>query len=199
MVLRANKRTNRATFTNKTHRQWNAREKIAIILYYKNSHSKSQTASKFNIETKQLRDWISKKSLLLKAQPGLKRLNKGPSPKYPELETFLVEWIKERRKNQQAVSRHMIQMKAKTLFQEHQWQLTCPKVLNDESQEIVNDQGMVNEDQGMFSKDQGMINESQETFNESQETFNESQETFNESQETIVGEMDVEKENIEKM
>ncbi|CAG8630813.1 7207_t:CDS:2, partial [Racocetra fulgida] len=54
---------------------------------------------------------------------------------------------------------------------------------------IVNDQGMVNEDQSMFSEDQSMINESQKTFNEK---------TFNESQETIVGEIDVEKENIEE-
>lgn len=30
------------------------------------------TANKFNIETKQLRDWLSKKEQLLKAQPGLK-------------------------------------------------------------------------------------------------------------------------------
>ncbi|CAG8800019.1 30694_t:CDS:2 [Gigaspora margarita] len=41
-------------------------------------------ATKFNIETKQLQDWISKKDQLLKAQPG-------GSSKYPALETTLVE------------------------------------------------------------------------------------------------------------
>jgi transposase len=75
------------------------REKIVVILYYENGHSKNKTAAKFNIETKQLRDWISKKPQLLKAQPGVKRLNKGSPPKYPALETALVEWIKERRNN----------------------------------------------------------------------------------------------------
>ncbi|CAG8742517.1 8210_t:CDS:1, partial [Gigaspora rosea] len=47
----------------------NAREKLAAILYYKNGHSKTKTAAKFNIETKQLQDWIFKKDELLKAQP----------------------------------------------------------------------------------------------------------------------------------
>lgn len=65
--------------------QWNTREEIAIILYHEKGHSKNITATKFNIETKQLRDWISKKQLL-KVQPGAIRLNKGLSPKYSILE-----------------------------------------------------------------------------------------------------------------
>ena len=35
------------------------------------------------------------KNQLLKAKPGLKRLNRGSSPKYPILETALVNWVKE--------------------------------------------------------------------------------------------------------
>jgi hypothetical protein len=97
-------------------------------MYYENGHSKNKTAAKFNIQTKQLRDWISKKPQLLRAQPGLKRLNKGVSPKYPALETALVTWVKEQRKNQNVVSRSMIQMKAKTFAQQHQWQITCSGV-----------------------------------------------------------------------
>ncbi|CAG8826795.1 13187_t:CDS:1, partial [Racocetra persica] len=54
--------------TNKLHRQWNMYEKLAAILYYKNGHSKNNTAAKFNIKTKQLQNWISKKEQLLKAQ-----------------------------------------------------------------------------------------------------------------------------------
>lgn len=125
MGPRANKRNNRSIITEKKRRSWNAREKIAIIMYHKNGHSKNKTATKFNIQTKQLRDWISKKPQLLRVQPGIKRLNKGASPKYPALETALVIWIKEQRKNQNAVSRSMIQIKAKTLAQQRQWQITC--------------------------------------------------------------------------
>jgi transposase-like protein len=128
MAPRANKRNNRSTITEKRRRQWNAREKIAIIMYHENGHSKNKTALKYNIQTKQLRDWISKKPKLLKAQPGVKRLNRGASPKFPALETALVNWVKETRKNQNAVSRTMIQMKAKALAQQRQWQLTCPGI-----------------------------------------------------------------------
>ncbi len=128
MGPRANKRINRATITEKVRRQWNAREKIAIILYHESGHSKNKTAAKFNIETKQLRDWMSKKSQLLKAQPGVKRLNKGAPPKYPALETALVEWIRERRSNQQTVSRSMVQMKGKAFAQQRQWQTTYPDI-----------------------------------------------------------------------
>jgi Tc5 transposase DNA-binding domain len=51
---------------------------------------------------------------------------KGKPVKYPALETFLVEWIKERRNNQQAVSRQMVQVKAKTLSQQHEWKDKYP-------------------------------------------------------------------------
>ena len=75
------------------------------------------TANKFNIETKQLQDWISKKEQLLKAQPGLKHLNKGASPKYSALENALVEWVRKRRRNQNAVLRQMVQTKGKSFAQ----------------------------------------------------------------------------------
>ena len=61
-------------------------------------------------------------------QPGLKRLNKGRPPKYAVLEATLLEWVKERRNNQQAVSRQMIQVKAKTFAQQQEWQNICPDV-----------------------------------------------------------------------
>ena len=51
----------------------------------------------------------------MKAQPSLKRLNKGKPSKYPILEAALVKWIKEKKSNQQAVFQNMIQVKAKTL------------------------------------------------------------------------------------
>ncbi|CAB4375156.1 unnamed protein product [Rhizophagus irregularis] len=86
----ANKRINRSTMTEKKRRQWNACEKIAIIMYHENGHSKRKTADKFNIQAKQLCDWISKKPQLLKVQPGVKYLNIEVKPKYPALETALV-------------------------------------------------------------------------------------------------------------
>ncbi len=61
-------------------------------------------------------------------QPGLKRLNKGRPPKYAVLEATLLEWVKERRNNQQAVSRKMIQVKARTFAREREWQTICPGI-----------------------------------------------------------------------
>ena len=52
-------------------------------MYHENGHSKNKTAAKFNIQTNQLRNWISKKPQLLEVQPGVKRLNIGAKPKYP--------------------------------------------------------------------------------------------------------------------
>ena len=40
----------------------------------------------------------------MKAQSSLKCLNKSKPSKYPILEAALVEWVKERRSNQQAGS-----------------------------------------------------------------------------------------------
>jgi transposase-like protein len=73
-------------------------------MYHENGHSKNKTAAKFNIQTNQLRNWISKKPQLLKTQPGVKRLNIGAKPKYPALETALLTWVKEKRKNQNVVT-----------------------------------------------------------------------------------------------
>ena len=121
MAPRANKTTSRARVSEKLRRVWNVREKLAVVMYFEKGHSKNMTAAKFNIETKQVRDWVSKKEQFINAQPSLKRLNKGKSSKYPELEAALVEWVKERRNNQQAVSRQMIQVKAKSLSQQREW------------------------------------------------------------------------------
>jgi transposase len=128
MGPRANKNTSRARVTEKMRRQWNAREKLAVIMYHEKGNSKNKTAARFNIQTKQVRDWVNKKDQLLKAQPGLKRLNKGRPPKYVTLETALVEWVRERRNNQQAVSRQMIQVKAKAFAREQEWQTIYPDI-----------------------------------------------------------------------
>ena len=97
-------------------------------MYYEKGHSKNKTAAKFNIQTKQVRDWMSKKDQFINSQPSLKRLNKGKPPKYPALESALVKWVRKRRNNQQAVSRYMIQTKAKALAQQCEWRDKCPDV-----------------------------------------------------------------------
>ena len=53
----------------------------------------------------------------MRVQSDVKKLNTGPSLKYPALEAVLLEWIKERRNNQQAVSRIMVQMKVELFAQ----------------------------------------------------------------------------------
>ena len=128
MVSRTNKTTSRARVSEKLRRVWNVREKLVVVMYFEKGHSKNKTAAKFNIQTKQVRDWVSKKGQLMNSQPSLKRLNKGKPPKYPVLEDALVEWVRERRNNQQAVSRYMIQTKAKAFAQQHEWIVKYPDV-----------------------------------------------------------------------
>ncbi len=53
----------------------------------------------------------------MRVQPGVKKLNTDPSSKNPILEAILLKWIKERRNNQQAVSRIMVQMKVELFAQ----------------------------------------------------------------------------------
>ena len=97
----------------KKKRSWSAREKLMIIAYYEKGHSKHSTAEEFQIETKQLRDWISKKSKLMKAAPYIQKLSVGAKAKYPELEIELMKWFEELRSQQKTVSRYMIQAKAR--------------------------------------------------------------------------------------
>ncbi|CAG8654302.1 6096_t:CDS:2, partial [Diversispora eburnea] len=52
--------------------------------------SKRNTAEKFNIQTKQLRDWINNKNKLLRAKPHVKKLTPGTKPQYPLLEEKLI-------------------------------------------------------------------------------------------------------------
>ena len=54
--VRGNKNSGHARVTNKSRRQWNAREKLAIVTYLEKHPSQSvrATATKFNIEPKQV-------------------------------------------------------------------------------------------------------------------------------------------------
>ena len=96
-MLRANKNVGRAQITEKRRWQWNAHEKLAIIIYLEKhpSHSIRTTAIAFNIELKQVRDWHNKKEELMCVSPHIQQINKEKPPKYPELEKDIYNWIKE--------------------------------------------------------------------------------------------------------
>jgi transposase-like protein len=66
---RGNFRARQAKTTQKKRRQWNVREKLMVVFYNENGHSVRATASKYNIEPKQVRDWKKKKSALMRAAP----------------------------------------------------------------------------------------------------------------------------------
>ena len=59
----------RARISQKKKCQWTAREKLMIIAYYEQGHSKREMANKFEIEPKQLRDWLQNKEKLMKVAP----------------------------------------------------------------------------------------------------------------------------------
>ncbi|CAG8486421.1 982_t:CDS:2 [Diversispora eburnea] len=86
----------KATITTKKKRSWNAREKLTIITFFEKNPqvSKCNVATKFNIEPKQLRDWLKKKEQLLLAKPHIKKLTVGAKPQYPILEVKLFQWVK---------------------------------------------------------------------------------------------------------
>ena len=72
--VRGNKNSGRARVTNKSRRQWNAREKLAIVIYFEKHPSQSvrATATRFNIEPKQVRDWRNKKNKLMNVSSYIK-------------------------------------------------------------------------------------------------------------------------------
>ena len=96
-MVRANKPAKRFRITKQVRRKWSAREKLIVIYYYYRHHSIRETASRFDIEPKQVRDWIRKKDKLMKASPFVEKLHPGRKAKYPEIEEELASWIKDNR------------------------------------------------------------------------------------------------------
>ncbi|RGB35222.1 hypothetical protein C1646_814893 [Rhizophagus diaphanus] len=79
-----NFRARRAKISQKKRRQWSAREKLM--------------ADKFEIEPKQLRDWLTNKDQLMIVTPYVQKLAQGARPKYQQLETELIEWFRDSRR-----------------------------------------------------------------------------------------------------
>ena len=85
-----------------------------IIAYYEQGHSKREMANKFEIEPKQLRDWLQNKDKLIKVAPYIQKLTPGSRLKYPELETELLNWFKKSRSQLKVVICYMIQVLVET-------------------------------------------------------------------------------------
>ncbi len=62
-----------------------------MVIYYfeNNNRNVRRTAKKFNVQPKQIRDWIKKKEKLLVTAPHVAKLHPGKSAKYPNLEDSL--------------------------------------------------------------------------------------------------------------
>jgi len=103
-MVRGNFHKRHANVTTKRCRQWSAREKLMVVTYHEQGHSKRSTANKFNIEPKQLREWINNKEHLLKAAPYTQKLTTGARPKYSQLEVELMEWFRESRRQLKVVT-----------------------------------------------------------------------------------------------
>ncbi|CAG8800879.1 14953_t:CDS:1, partial [Racocetra fulgida] len=83
-------------------------EKLMVISYYENVKNVRATARRFEIEPKQVREWLDKKYELMSAAPYLLTLNSGRWAQFPLLEERLVKWINERRNEQYAVTQNMV-------------------------------------------------------------------------------------------
>jgi transposase-like protein len=76
-MVRGNFKVCRARVSQKKKRQWSTREKLMVIAYYEQGHSKRSIADKFEIEPKQLREWLRNKDQLMKVAPHIQKLVRG--------------------------------------------------------------------------------------------------------------------------
>ena len=127
-MVRANKPARRFRITKQIRRKWSAREKLNVIYYYYRHHSIRETASRFDIEPKQVRDWIRKKDQLMEASPFVEKLHPGRKAKYPVIEEELASWIKENRDKARPITRPMIVRKAKLLAEKNIYREMYPDV-----------------------------------------------------------------------
>ena len=80
-------------------------------------NSINSAALKFNVDRKRVREWISNIDEISAKKSTRKRLDGGGrKPVIVEIEEKLLEWIHEKRSKMLHVSRKMIQIKAKAMF-----------------------------------------------------------------------------------
>jgi len=112
----------------KRRRQWNVREKLMVVNFFENNGNVCGMAKKFNIEPKQVRDWIKKKEKMLEMVSYVAKIHPGKLPKYPNLENNLFLWITEKRANGNAVTRKLITRKAVALSKDWEFMLNNPSI-----------------------------------------------------------------------
>ena len=80
------------------------------------------------INLKSNREWLRNKDQLMKVAPYVQKLVRGAYPRYQQLETELIEWFKESRKQLKTISRYMIQAKARSLAKKTVYQRVYPDI-----------------------------------------------------------------------
>lgn len=102
------------------HKKYDVNFKLNAVRYAE-QNSGEAAARKFGVDPKRVRDWKKNKSKLqelARENSSRSRLRGGGRKKVSEeLEAKIVEWILEKRANRQRVSRRMIRMMGKELYQ----------------------------------------------------------------------------------
>ena len=101
-----------------------------VIYYFENNNRNVRgTAKKFNVQLKQIRDWIKKKEKLLVTASHIAKLHPEKSAKYPNLENSLYAWICEKRDSGNAVTRKLITKKAISLSKNQEFLANNPSII----------------------------------------------------------------------
>ena len=132
MVIIGNKQNKKARncLPQKKRRQWNAKEKLMVIYYFENNNRNVRgTAKKFNVQPKQICDWIKKKEKLLVTAPHVAKLHPEKSAKYPNLEDSLYAWICKKKDSENAVTRKLITKKAISLSKNQEFLANNPSII----------------------------------------------------------------------
>lgn len=92
--------------------------KLTVAKFAK-ENSIHSASSKFNLDRKRVREWVKSINELSAKKSTRRRLDGGGrKPVIIEIEENLLEWIHERRSKMLHVSRKIIQIKAKAMFDE---------------------------------------------------------------------------------
>ncbi|CAG8843444.1 31601_t:CDS:1, partial [Racocetra persica] len=83
---------------------------------------------RFEIEPKQVREWLNKKYEFMSAASYLLTLNSGRRAQFLLLEERLVKWINERHNEQYAVIQNIVVRKAKILAETNEFKNTYSNI-----------------------------------------------------------------------
>ena len=100
-----------------------------IVNFFENNRNVCRMAKKFNIEPKQVCDWIKKKEKMLEMASHITKIHSGKLPKYPNLEDNLFLWITEKRANENTVTQKLIICKAIALSKDQEFMLNNPSIV----------------------------------------------------------------------